>query len=51
MWFLGWAQEDVEKHGKEHKDYVRHDTQPKTRIFQELLVVGTEEDVTNGHSS
>lgn len=51
MSLRGWAQEDVEEHSEEHKDDIRHDTQPETRIFKELFVVGTEEDVTNGHSS
>lgn len=53
IWFItlrGWAQEYVEEHSEEHKDNIGHDTQPETRILKELLVVGTEEDVANGHS-
>lgn len=53
IWFItlrGWAQEYVEEHSEEHKHNIGHDTQPETRILKELLVVGTEEDVTNSHS-
>lgn len=52
LWPLrGWAQEDVEEHSEQHKNDICHDAKPKTRIFKQLRVVGTEEDVTNGHSS
>lgn len=43
------AQEDVEEHSEEHKDYVAHDTQPETRVLQELHVVSAEEDIADGH--
>lgn len=51
MILRGWAQENVEEHSKKNKDDVCHDAQPKARVFEELLVVGAEEDITNGHSS
>lgn len=44
-----WAQEDVEEHSKEHKDYIAHYTEPETRVLQELLVVSAEEDIADGH--
>lgn len=34
MTLRSWAQEDVEEHSEEHKDYICHDTQPETRIFK-----------------
>lgn len=45
-----WGQEDVEGHGNDHKDDVANNAEPETRVFEELLVVGTEEDVADGHS-
>lgn len=44
-----WGQEDVEDHGEDDKDDVAHYTEPETWVFEELLVVGAEEDVTDGH--
>lgn len=44
-----WGQEDVEDHCEDDEDYVAHYTEPETWVFEELLVVGAEEDVTDGH--
>lgn len=44
-----WGQEDVEDHGEDDEDYVSHYTEPETWVFEELLVVGAEEDVTDAH--
>lgn len=49
MVLCGWGQEDVEDHSKEHKDDIAHYTQPETWVFEQLLVVSAEEDVTDGH--
>lgn len=46
-----WGQEDVENHGNDQKDYVAHNAEPETWVFEELLVVGAEEDVADRHSS
>lgn len=48
---LDRGQEDVEDNGNKHKDYVAHNAEPETRVFEELLVVGTEEDIADSHSS
>lgn len=47
---LDRSQEDVEDHGNDQKDNVAHNAEPETRVFEELLVVGAEEDVADGHS-
>lgn len=47
---LDRSQEDVEDHGNDQKDYVAHNAEPETWVFEELLVVGAEEDVADGHS-
>lgn len=44
------GQEDVENHSNDQKDYVAHNAEPETWVFEELLVVGAEEDVADGHS-
>lgn len=46
----GWRKEDVEEYSKEHEHYVAHYTEPKTWVFEQLLVVGAEEDVADGHT-
>lgn len=47
---LDWGQEDVENHSNNEKDYVAHNAEPETWVFEKLLVVGAEEDVADGHS-
>lgn len=48
---LDWGQENVEDHGNHQKDDVSHNAEPETWVFEELLVVGAEKDVADGHSS
>ena len=42
-------QEDVEQHSEQDEDYISHNAQPEARVLEQLLVVGGEEDVADGH--
>jgi len=43
------AQEDVEDHSKDHEQHVSAYAEPEAWVFHELLIVGAEEDVADGH--
>ncbi|TNN67652.1 hypothetical protein EYF80_022116 [Liparis tanakae] len=45
----GRAQEDVEEHSKDHEQHVSGYAEPEAWVLHELLVVGAEEDVADGH--
>ena len=45
------GKEEVEEHSEQEEDYVADYAKPEARVLQELLVVGAEEHVTNGHPS
>lgn len=45
------GKEDVEEHSEQEEDYVANYAKPEARVLQELLVVGAEEHVANGHPS
>lgn len=45
------GKEDVEEHSEQEEDYIADYAEPETRVLQELLVVGAEEHVANGHPS
>lgn len=50
MFLCCWGQEDVEDHSEDHKGYISQYTQPEAWVFEQLLVVSTEEDVADGHT-